>query len=195
MNRLNLLLLFLLFALIIWAKTDVATKDYALVNLPIISPTVTPTPTPVVSTPEYFYIPKINVAAPIEPVGVDENGKMLLPSDITKVGWYAEGYKPGEKGNAVIAGHLDSTTGAGAIFYHLHELEPGDSLIVTDAQGKEYNFSVTKKEVYPFNLVPIEEVFGSNDKKNLNLITCTGWWNNLTHNYSHRMIIYATLNK
>ena len=120
-------------------------------------------------------------------------GKMQLPQNINEVGWYSLGYKPGESGNAVISGHLDSTTGEGAIFYHLHELEVQDDIIIIDETGQEKIFKVVEKATYPYNQVPIDTIFGESTNKRLNLITCTGVWNGLQRNYSHRMIITAEL--
>lgn len=196
MSRLNIYLLLVLAFLIIFAQQDSAVVDNSInraTSIPLLSPTNSPTPTPTIPQPHYFNIPKINVSAPIIPVGVDENGKMQLPENINEVGWYEPGFKPGEQGNAVIGGHLDSTTGEGAIFYHLHELEPGDKLITTDEFGNQYTFIVTAKEAYEYDKVPLEEVFGKNSKKRLNLISCTGLWIAGEHNYSHRMVIYSEL--
>lgn len=194
MSRFNLFLVLILAGLLIFAQTDSAMEEKSSLN---ISPTVSPTPTlaltPIAVSPAALSIPKIEVEAPIEPVGVDENGKMQLPQDINTVGWYEPGFKPGEAGNAVLAGHLDSATGVGAIFYNLKTLEPGDDIIITDKTGKKLRFVVAEKNIYPFDQVPINKVFGETPKKMLNLITCTGSWNPAEKNYSHRMIIYSEL--
>ena len=198
MSRFNLFLLVVLFGLLIFARQDSALEDGSI-NLASVSPTVvvtatpTPTPTPTIAQPRFFNIPKISVSAPITPVGVDENGKMQLPQNINEVGWYNLGSKPGEQGNAVISGHLDSTTGEDAIFYHLHELESGDNLYVSDELGNRYTFVVKAKEIYEFDQVPLAEVLGESSKKRLNLITCTGIFNPSSRNYSHRMVIYSEL--
>lgn len=196
MSKLNIFLLALLVVLLFWAQTDNAAFLASTINpTPTIVPTATPTPTPTLAPPVFFNIPKIGVAAPIEPVGTDSEGKMELPTELDQVGWYQLGYKPGEPGHAVIAGHLDSATGAGAIFYRLHELEPGDDMTVTTADNQLLDFIVTDKKIYPFDQVPMAEVFGSTTDRMLNLITCTGWWNATTHNYSHRMVIFSKLSQ
>lgn len=197
MSRLNIFLLLILGCLLIFARSDSAMEDKSINPSPLptitATPTVTATPTPTIPQPREFNIPKIDVSAPIVPVGVDETGKMQLPENIDEVGWYSLGSKPAEVGNAVIAGHLDSTTGEGAIFYHLNELEPGDNLYVTDELGNEYTFTVTAKEIYEYDKVPLEEVFVETSKKRLNLITCTGQWIANERNYSHRMVIFSEL--
>lgn len=143
--------------------------------------------------PQNLIIPKINVNAVIEQVGEDLEGKMDVPKEAQNVGWYEFGYKPGEKGSAVLAGHLDTVTGAPAVFYNLGQLQIGDEVIVTDKSGKNMLFTVTKVQSYPFDQVPLQDIFTNNDKPRLNLITCTGTWNVGARNYSNRLVIYTEL--
>ncbi|MCL5784228.1 MAG: sortase [Patescibacteria group bacterium] len=143
--------------------------------------------------PQTLSIPKLGVNAAVESVGQDRSGRMDVPTGVDNVGWYSLGYKPGEKGNAVIDGHLDAVTGAPAVFYYLDRLQPGDQVIVTDKNGKDLTFEVTVSQSYPFDQVPLQEIFGSNDKSRLNLITCTGVWNSGARNYSNRLVVYAEL--
>lgn len=198
MSRLNIYLILILAFLLIFAQQDSAlvneSKKPALIT-PSLSPTATPTPTPPTPPPSTLSIPKIQVVAPIHEVGTDLDGRMELPQDINTVGWYGPGYKPGEIGNAVIAGHLDSTTGEGAIFYNLKLIEPGDEIISIDQNGKEYKFIVNEKTIYPYDQVPIDSIFGKSTEKRLNLITCTGTWSPVEKNYSQRMVITAVLSE
>lgn len=147
---------------------------------------------PEVLSPRVLVIPKINVMAAVEEVGLDDEGKMDVPQDVFGVGWYNLGFKPGERGNAVIAGHLDSTTGP-AVFYDLDLLETGDKLIVTNSAGRDLTFVVTGKASFAFDQFPLEEVFGANDKNRLNLITCGGIFDRSTKNYSQRLVVYSEL--
>lgn len=146
-----------------------------------------------VSLPQTLRIPKINVVANVEQVGLDEKGNMDVPKDSDNVGWYKLGYKPGEKGNAVFAGHYDKETGAPAVFWDISKLESGDKIIVVDAQGKERTFIYKKTAKYPYNDFPIKEVFGDAEKPMLNLITCQGEWDSTSKNYSDRLVVSAEL--
>ncbi|EKD84814.1 MAG: peptidase C60 sortase A and B [uncultured bacterium] len=143
--------------------------------------------------PRLISIPKINITADVESVGEDEKGRMAVPGEVMNVGWYKLGYKPGEKGSAVFAGHLDKVTGEPAVFYDISKLSAGDEIIVTDKNGKKLTFEVIKSQVYPFDEVPLKEVFLSTDKIRLNLITCTGSWNKDDKNYSNRLVVYSQL--
>ena len=143
--------------------------------------------------PRLISIPKINITADVESVGEDEKGRMAVPGEVMNVGWYKLGYKPGEQGSAVFAGHLDKVTGEPAVFYDISKLSAGDEIIVTDKNGKKLTFEVIKSQVYPFDEVPLKEVFLSTDKIRLNLITCTGSWNKDDKNYSNRLVVYSQL--
>lgn len=143
--------------------------------------------------PQTLTIPKINLQAAVEAVGEDNLGRMDVPEKVDDVGWYKLGYKPGEKGSAVMDGHLDTATGAPAAFYYIDQLAVGDQVIVTDKNGKNFNFEVTRVQSYPFDQLPLQEVFASNDKPRLNLITCAGTWNSGSRNYSNRLVIYTEL--
>jgi sortase A len=145
--------------------------------------------------PKRLFIPKLGVSADVEYVGMDEKGRMDVPKNDDNVAWYEPGYKPGIKGNAVMAGHLDRSTGAPAVFYRLDTLEKGDIIRVEEADGSELEFSVTKKAVYPDASFPLVEVFGPAPDERLNLITCEGSFNRTSRNYSHRTVIYAELTK
>jgi len=142
--------------------------------------------------PHNISIPKIDVNTKVELVGLDESYNMGVPKDVDNVGWYRLGHKPGENGNAVIDGHFDSQTGP-AIFYKLSELILGDKIIVKDDKGKNFIFSVIDKKSYPYNKLPLKDIFGSQSNPQLVLITCSGQFNRSTQNYSDRTVVYAIL--
>jgi LPXTG-site transpeptidase (sortase) family protein len=143
--------------------------------------------------PQKLRIPKFNIEATVEGVGLDAQKRMDIPKNSDDVGWYDLGPKPGEKGNAVIDGHLDKVTGAPSVFWNIAKLSAGDSIYVTDSNGKEYTFSVVKVSEYPDNNFPIQEVFGSSSVPMLNLITCQGTWDSAAKNYSDRVVVYSRL--
>src|SRR5262249_61267830 len=89
--------------------------------------------------PARFSIPVLRADAAAEPLGVDAQGRMAVPSKPEDVGWYRLGPSPGEPGNAVIDGHLDWWTGA-AVFWQLARLKVGDELLVRRADGQGVQF-------------------------------------------------------
>src|SRR6266568_4449538 len=152
-----------------------------------------PTSSVAPGTPMSISIPKIQVHAVVESVGMDNRGRMDIPTNALDTAWYSPGYKPGMKGSAVIDGHLDRVTGAPAVFWNLKELSRGDLITVAENNGKSYTFAVNRIVRYPYNNFPIKEVFGATDIPMLNLITCNGVWDKNTKNYSDRLVVYSKL--
>lgn len=145
--------------------------------------------------PVTLTIPKLAIEADVESVGLDSNGDMDVPQDADNVAWYNLGYKPGEKGSAVIAGHFDKVSGAPAVFYDLEKLSIGDRVITKDKTGETTTFTVVRLATYPDDMFPLQEVFGQSQKSMLNLITCDGKWNKDTNSYSHRTVVYTEMSE
>ncbi len=137
-------------------------------------------------------IPKLHVEGLIESATLDEKKRMDMPTDYNKLGWYINGPKPGEVGNAVIAGHFDKPGGP-AIFYNLENLDKGDEIEVFDKKGQKQKFIVTDKKIYDAKDFPIDTVFGQSNEKNLNLITCDGIFDKNEKNYEKRLVVFTRL--
>src|SRR5215467_9873272 len=99
------------------ANTPSATVPASTVHETTSPATVTPTALPgrprnAKASPSRLLIPAINLNAAVEEVGIlsDGNfaGDMATPSrnPWEHVGWYDAGPRPGERGSAVIDGHL-----------------------------------------------------------------------------------------
>ncbi|WP_079476350.1 class F sortase [Marinococcus halophilus] len=146
------------------------------------------------SAPSTLSIPSIDVEADLEGVGVLDNGQMGVPDSAEGVGWFEPGVTPGEQGNAVMAGHVDSASGP-AVFYDLEDMEAGDEVQVTNDDGQELAFKVTKVVSYPRQDAPIEDIFGSSDGRHLQLITCTGTFNQEQGTHDERLVVYTELTK
>lgn len=147
-----------------------------------------------VEVPKRIQIPKIGVDEVIEPVGLDTHRDMDIPHDPNNTGWYSLGAKPGERGSAVIDGHLDLADGSPSVFWNLKNLSKGDEIIISGTTGKKYNFFVTDIETYPYNMLPLRQIFAATDTSRLNLITCGGTWDSASKNYSNRIVVYSTKN-
>ncbi|MGH4000578.1 MAG: class F sortase, partial [Pseudonocardiaceae bacterium] len=92
--------------------------------LPPLPPSVQSEAADQVANPVRIRIPTIDVDAPVSPLHVDENGVLPAPDGNHITGWWQQGPEPGEKGPAVIAGHVDSFRGP-AVFFRLAELHTG----------------------------------------------------------------------
>ncbi|HUG17077.1 MAG TPA: class F sortase [Thermomicrobiales bacterium] len=145
-----------------------------------------------VEPPVRLWIPALGVDTVVQWVGRDDEGRMATPSNYTDAAWYEGGPPPGTVGNAVIAGHLDSTSGP-AVFYRLGDLAPGDEVYVTTSAGVDLRFVVQGVEAYDASDAPLERIFGAADAAQLNLITCSGRFNRSTGEYDERLVVYTTL--
>lgn len=143
-------------------------------------------------TPALIEIPAIEARAEVIQVGQTADGHMEAPVDIHTIGWYELGTKPGDTGNAVVAGHVDGLSGPGT-FYHLKKLEKGDKIYIIGTDGTQLVFKVRDKKSYAPQDAPINKIFGGSSEAHLNLITCTGTFNNSIGHYEERLVIYADL--
>lgn len=161
--------------------------------VPTVAPTATPRPTASpVALPTRIQIPAIGVDTGFEYVGLTPDGAMDTPKNPTQVAWYKLGPKPGERGNAVIAGHVD-WGGKLMPFWGLHELKPGDIVTVTDSDGRKYQFAVQWSKMYNADNAPVQVVFAQSNTPQITLITCGGTFDHATHAYLSRLVVRAAL--
>lgn len=141
--------------------------------------------------PARLKIPKINVDAAVEPVGLTSKGDLDVPKGPAGAGWYNSGPRPGEIGSSVIDGHFGYKDHIPAVFDNLSKLHPGDKLYVIDEKGLTATFVVSELKTYAPDEIAVS-VFRSSDKKaHLNLITCEGTWNASAKSYSNRLVVFA----
>ncbi len=166
------------------------------VATPLPDPTAVPEPTPLPPlpglVPTRLRIPNLGINAPIEHVGLDDKSRMDVPHNIWNTAWYKLGAKPGERGNAVIDGHLDGPYSA-AVFWNLNQLKPGNRIFVQGDNNEEKVFEVYSVETYAYEEAPMARIFGKSDEAMLNLITCGGDFDQKTQNYNKRFVAYARL--
>jgi hypothetical protein len=145
-----------------------------------------------VGVPIRVVIPTIGVDAAVEQVGVTADGAMDTPADPWDTGWYAPGVKPGQTGNAAIAGHVDYHGIGPVVFWDLNKLAVGaEVLVVTDA-GQTLHFVVRGSEYYTDDNAPLMDIFGPANTIDLNLITCGGTFDPTTRHYDQRLVVFTT---
>lgn len=147
---------------------------------------------PVKFMPDVITIPSISVKAKLKKVAVLDNGQMDVPKDTQLAGLLYPGTLPGEKGNVIIDGHVDSYTGP-AIFFNLKKLKRGDPIIVTSLKGNKLTYTVESVEIFKPKEAPLERIFGKSDDYRLNLITCTGRYSRKKKEHEQRLVIFAKL--
>ncbi|HEX8182825.1 MAG TPA: class F sortase [Candidatus Saccharimonadales bacterium] len=142
------------------------------------------------SLPARLIVPSIDVDSLIEYSGVTPTGNMATPSNIAKTGWYKLGPLPGNKGSAVMAGHVNGPQGQPGVFARLAELRAGDTIETVDTNGLSAIFKVQHTKRYGKDDQP-KEVFHSAQGSHLNLITCVGDWDEAENQYSERLVVFA----
>lgn len=174
---------------------------YSLLSATSDSGTVTVPPIPATpggstmqvrpAAPSRLRIPALRIDAPVNPVGINDRGEMVVPVLAGDIGWYALGARPGETGSAVLSGHLDSVLGTRGVFGNLQKLATGDSVYVDNGSGGTLHFRVIASHSYPTDEAPIREIFTATGGQLLNLITCSGTWTWPT--YDKRLVVYTQL--
>lgn len=140
--------------------------------------------------PERISIPAIGIEAAVQHLGTAKDGTMAVPENIKEVSWFEPGYRPGQNGRAVIAGHVDGMDGP-AVFWDLSQLRQGDRIIV-EGEGKKLVFQVHAMESVQLEIADISAVFGYTSSPELVLITCSGTYNHSLGTREERLLVYAS---
>ncbi|CAM5625992.1 Class F sortase OS=Streptomyces albaduncus OX=68172 GN=FHS32_000512 PE=4 SV=1 [Streptomyces griseoloalbus] len=107
-------------------------------------------------------IPAIGVDAPLTGLGLTPAGSLdVPPADRPDLaGWYEAGTTPGERGTAIVAGHVDNADGP-AVFYSLGALRKGSTIEVDRHDGTVAVFTVDAVEAYDARDFPDAKVIGA----------------------------------
>lgn len=140
--------------------------------------------------PIRIMIPAIGVSAPVIPLGLDRKGALEVPQDFAETGWWTGGSRPGERGPAVIAGHVDSHTGP-AVFFRIGNLRRGDAITIERADGSRVRFRVERSARYPKARFPTAQVYGATRTPALRLVTCSGTFDRASGHYLDNTVVYA----
>lgn len=138
-------------------------------------------------------ISSINVDAPVIDVNLDANGWIDAPpaEDPNLAGWYQNGIAPGQRGTAVVVGHVDNLAGP-AVFYGLGSLQKGHRVEVTRYDGRVGVFEVYGVEVFSKNDFPGARVYGDTGHAELRVITCGGAYSK-AGGYDGNVVAFARL--
>jgi sortase (surface protein transpeptidase) len=142
------------------------------------------------SRPTRLSIPSIGVDTALQPLHLLADGSLEPPTQWARAGWYADGVRPGQVGPAVIAGHIDSTSGP-AVFFRLHALRPGDAVRVRMRDGRMLRFVVDGVRRYPKSRFPTGAVYGPTPDPQLRLVTCTGAFDAQAGSYLDNLVVSA----
>jgi hypothetical protein len=144
------------------------------------------------SLPVHLTIPNLGVSVPLTSLGLNRDGTVSVPTDFAVPGWYRYGPTPGQRGSAVILGHVDSYKGP-AVFFYLSHLRPGDPVVVSLADHAVVRFKVIGIREYSKSNFPDKIVYGMRPYSALQLVTCGGVFDRATGHYESNIVVYTTM--
>lgn len=139
------------------------------------------------AVPVHISIPSADVNTAVDAVGAPD-GPISVPS-IGLAGWWKGGPRPGERGRAVIIGHLDTARGPG-LFAKVPGLQPHTLIDVTDRRGAVHRYRVVGRAQVRKDRFPTSEVYGGGRTPVLVLVTCGGPYIQ-GKGYRDNVLIYA----
>ena len=146
------------------------------------------------AVPTRVRVPSVDVDSPLLELGLQEDGTVEVPptGEGSPAGWYRNSPTPGERGPAILLGHVGNAHGRLGVFGRLAELAPGDVVEVDREDGTTAVFRVDRAVSYERSEFPADEVYGNTDDAQLRLITCDAYsaW---TGRWEANHVVYATL--
>ncbi|NIJ14407.1 hypothetical protein FHU38_004808 [Saccharomonospora amisosensis] len=145
------------------------------------------------SEPAWLDVPAIDAHSSLVPLGLNPDRTVAVPPvhEPMQAGWYRYSPTPGERGPAVILGHVNGD-GRDGIFVRLRELERGDEIRVGREDGTVARFTVKRMAQVPKDRFPTDDVYGDTAGPELRLITCGGPFDETAHSYRDNIIAFAT---
>ena len=140
-------------------------------------------------------VPTIGVHHALAVLGRNRDATLQVPplTQVATPGWDKYSPAPGQRGPAVILGHVDSARTGRGVFYRLGALHIGNPIIVTRADHTAAVFRVRGVNRYAKKTFPTFTVFGNTPDAQLRLITCGGDFDRAAHGYTDNIVVYATL--
>jgi LPXTG-site transpeptidase (sortase) family protein len=119
-------------------------------------------------------------------------GVLKVPENVQQVGWWDGSARAGEPfGSTVIAGHVDSSTGATGFFARLLGINVGDTVTVR-AGSHRLKYRVTSvRKVAKKALATDSQALKQTGPHRLVLITCTGNFHRDRGGYDSNLVVVA----
>ena len=139
--------------------------------------------------PRTVRIPALKVSAPVEPVAVERNGDLTIPSRPDRIGWWIGGAALGSAtGTVLLAGHVDAADAGPGALYRLEKLAMG-SVVEVDSADLRYSYRVVARRVYRKTDLP-DNLFDRGGRPTLALVTCGGSFE-AGRGYERNVVVYA----
>lgn len=133
-------------------------------------------------------------SAPVDPVQLTQDGQLIPPQDVHRLGWYSASAVPGAEGavgSTVITGHVNYVGQGEGYAQRFVSMEEGEKLKI-DMDGDEVEFKVTEAPYMLPKGADFPEVINDDSGPNrLVLITCGGDFVGGQLGYAQNIIVVA----
>lgn len=164
------------------AVPDIPRQSTALAEQPVAPP-----------APTRLEVPALGIDVTVQPVGLDDQGRMGLFDDPAIAAWYRWGSSPAsDAGSTVIAAHVDSLAYDVLPFARLRDAAPGTEVIVTDAAGTRHAYAVQSLQVIEKADVDWDASFDRAGPPRLTLVTCGGEFDYANRRYLSNLVVTAS---
>ncbi|GGV00165.1 hypothetical protein GCM10010275_43620 [Streptomyces litmocidini] len=149
-----------------------------------------------VPEPRELSLPRLGLRAPVDSVGVADDGRTEVPPDPVRVGWYRFSPAPGSAaGSSVIVGHVDAKGRGLGVLYALNEVRQGDRVLIGRKDGSTVAYEVTARRTVDKEALADSEAFRRDGRAVLTLITCTGPYLPDAGGYQNNLVVTAEATK
>lgn len=133
------------------------------------------------------------ITMPVDIVTAHRDGRLDLPSDVTRAGWWAGGSRLGDPfGAIVLAAHVDSfAQGIGPIAELLGE-PVGGRVVLTSTRWQRSFGVLSTQLVARVSLAEVAAGFRTPGPLRLVLITCGGAYDTATQSYADNVVVTAS---
>jgi hypothetical protein len=128
--------------------------------------------------PQRLQVPKLDVDAPIQPVGVESTGNLVIPDDPQVIGWWSGGAAPGSPVGTVLMARLAQTP-------------IGAQVTVRGSAGSQ-TYQIAARRRYFKGDLPWRQLFNQGMQPRLVLVTCGGEFDYRTRHYTDNIVVVAT---
>ena len=146
------------------------------------------------SVPISIDFPSLAKQSKLISLGLRSDGTLEVPPGEpgAPAAWFNGSPSPGERGPAVIYGHVNATDGGAGVFAKLRLLKKGDLVRIKRDDGSSAEFKIDHGEQYAKTAFPTEKVYGNTEGPELRLITCDGY-DSKTGEFDDNYVVYAQL--
>lgn len=142
--------------------------------------------------PSQLNIDAVDISMDVVPVGVERTGEMEIPTSALDAGWYRHGAAPLDmQGNVVIAAHVDDAQVGLGPFASLRDIDKGDMVELTLADGTVVLYEVVRIEQTAKTEVDTDLLFAVSNEPHLVLVTCGGSYDRSARSYRDNVVVWA----